>query len=115
MSSTKGLREWIAQRLTAVYMALYIVLMFAYLASHPHLSYAVWRHLFHVFWVQSATIIFLVCLMWHAWIGLWTIFTDYVKVLWLRKVLEVIVLLALVFYLIWGIQVVWHIPMVWSF
>jgi len=113
--SNAGLRDWAIQRLSAVYMAFYVVLMFAYLACHPHLTYDVWKHLFTVFWAQIGTLIFLVCLLWHAWIGIWTIFTDYVKSPSLRLFLQSIVLLALLVYFFWGVQIVWGIPLVWSF
>lgn len=113
--SMKGLREWTLQRISAVFMAVYIVLMFAYLASHPHLTYAVWHHLFTVFWVQVPTIIFLVCLMVHAWIGLWTIFTDYIKCACIRAILEWLVILALAVYFVWGVQIVWGIHFTWTF
>lgn len=114
-NSMSGIREWVIQRITAVYMAFYIVLMFAYLASHPHLSYPVWKHLFSVFWVQVPSLIFLVCLMWHAWIGIWTVITDYVHQVVIRIALQLLVLLALFVYFFWGVEVIWGIHMVWVF
>ena len=114
-SSVKGLRDFIIQRVSAVYLAVYAVLMFAYLASHPHLDYQTWKHLFSIFWVQMATIICLVAIMLHAWIGIWTIITDYVKCSIARPVLQLLVIFALVIFFIWGVEIVWGLPLTWVF
>jgi succinate dehydrogenase / fumarate reductase, membrane anchor subunit len=113
--SMSGLRDWVIQRLSAIYMAIYAILMFAYLAAHPHLNYQTWQHFFQVFWVQISSLIFLVCLIWHTWIGVWTILTDYVKPACIRGFLEVMVILTLLVYFFWGVQVIWSIPTTWLF
>jgi len=115
MASTKGLREWIVQRVSAVYMAIYIILFFAYLAFHPHFYYQVWEGFFHVIWVQIPTLIFLLLLLWHAWIGVWTVITDYIKIPALRMLVQLLVILALLVYFFWGLQIIWHIPLYWTF
>jgi succinate dehydrogenase / fumarate reductase membrane anchor subunit len=50
----------------------------------------------------------------HAWIGLWTVFTDYLTEYMLgpigniiRPLLQIAVVLALVVYAIWVVQVIW--------
>jgi len=40
---------------------------------------------------------------WHAWIGLWTVLTDYVKSPRLQQFLCGLVLLALLIYAVWGV------------
>jgi succinate dehydrogenase / fumarate reductase, membrane anchor subunit len=115
MKSQKGLHEWTIQRLSAVYAAIYIILFFAYLAFHPALNYHTWRHAFDVFWVQIPSLIFLVALLWHVWIGMWTIFTDYVHCSCIRAILNIGVLLALFVYFFWGVVIIWHLPLAWTF
>lgn len=111
----QGLRDWSIQRLTAIYSAIYIVLMFAYLAFHPHLHYAVWKHAFSVYWIQIPSLIFLIAMLWHAWIGVWTIFTDYVHDSTIRIILNALVILAVLVCFFWGVAIIWNIPLIWSF
>lgn len=109
MSHITGLRDWIIQRVTALYMACYIVFFFVTLICQSPVNFASWKHLFGVFWFQGLTILFLVCLLWHAWIGLWTVMTDYIKCGCLRAGVSLLVIAALIAYLVWGIEVVWAI------
>lgn len=114
-TSITGLRDWIVQRVSAVYMALYIILVFAYLAAHPNLQYATWQHLFTVFWFQIASLLFLIALVAHAWIGLWTIVMDYVKVSCLNSLAQLFFIFSLAVFLLWGVEIIWRIPLTWVF
>ncbi len=79
-----GLRAWLAQRLSAVYLGLYFIFAVLAIAVHPHLSYEEWRSWLANPWVLLATGIFMVALLMHAWIGVRDILLDYVHPLWLR-------------------------------
>jgi succinate dehydrogenase / fumarate reductase membrane anchor subunit len=57
--------------------------------------------------VQLSTLFALFSLALHAWVGLWTVLTDYVKPLILRYLLQAIILLALFVYVVWGIFILW--------
>lgn len=107
--SHRGLRDWVVQRISAVYMAIYTLGMLGYFAFHPSLSFAEWHSLFSYTWMKTATIILLMGLLLHAWVGMWTIFTDYVKPACLRAALEYLVILMLVACLIWGIMILWSV------
>ncbi|WP_033848312.1 succinate dehydrogenase, hydrophobic membrane anchor protein, partial [Yersinia wautersii] len=43
----------------------------------------------------------------HAWIGLWQVLTDYIKPLAIRLVLQLVVVITLLVYLLYGTIVVW--------
>jgi succinate dehydrogenase / fumarate reductase membrane anchor subunit len=105
----QGLRDWVVQRLSAIFMAIYSIALVGYIVGHPGLSFVEWRSLFAHTWMKIATILFLWLLIWHAWIGVWTIFTDYVKPLVIRSVLNSLVLLMLAACFIWGILIVWSV------
>ena len=105
----QGLREWIIQRVTAVIIAIYSITLISYLFFHTDLSYAEWRTVFTYGWVKIATVIFLLALLYHAWIGVWTIFTDYVKPFVLRALLNCLVLLMLAVTFLWGVQILWSV------
>jgi succinate dehydrogenase / fumarate reductase membrane anchor subunit len=104
-----GLRDWMWQRLSAIVMTIYFVGLIGYLISQPDLSFAEWHHLFSLVWVKIATMVFLSCLLFHAWIGIWTIFTDYVKSYVIRCLLNFFVLCMLSACFFWGLMILWSV------
>ena len=103
-----GLFDWIVQRCTAVIVGTYAVYLLIYLFVHPGLDYDTWHHLFSHTQMRIASIIVLLSILWHAWIGLWTVFTDYIKSKRLRLFLEFGVILLLVSYFVALFEVLWH-------
>ena len=104
-----GLRDWLAQRVTAVLMALYTLLFLALLLHAPKLDFAGWRELFAPQWMKLITLLFLVSLYLHAWIGMRNIFMDYVKIGSLRFALYIVVIAALIVYAGWSVQILWSV------
>jgi succinate dehydrogenase / fumarate reductase membrane anchor subunit len=102
-----GLRDWLAQRVTAVVMAVYTLIMLAVLASLPTLDYPHWKSLWELPVMRYSTMLFVLSLYYHAWIGLRNIFMDYVKHAGLRLTLYVIAILALLCYAVWSVQILW--------
>jgi succinate dehydrogenase / fumarate reductase membrane anchor subunit len=103
-----GLRDWLAQKITAVIMAVYSVIALIVLLSGVPLSFVVWKDLFSQGWMRVATLLFMVSLAWHAWVGVRDILMDYVKLAGLRLALEVLVLLTIAAYVGWTIQILWR-------
>ena len=103
-----GLRDWLAQRITAVIMAVYSVIAVFVLLSGKPITYGVWRDLFAQGWMRVATLLFAVSLAWHAWVGVRDILMDYIKPAGLRLGLEVGTLLVLAGYVGWAIQILWR-------
>ena len=54
-----------------------------------------------------AALLFLVALLYHAWIGVRSIFMDYIKDSGLRLTLYVVVIMALICYGAWTVQILW--------
>lgn len=104
-----GLRDWLAQRVTAVVMAVYTLLFLVVLASLPQLDYEHWKALWALPVMRFATVLFVLSLLVHAWIGVRNIFMDYIKSTGLRLVLYSGVILALVWYAAWSAQILWTI------
>jgi succinate dehydrogenase / fumarate reductase membrane anchor subunit len=102
-----GLRDWLIQRITAVLMALYSVGAGGYLLLQPHLDYDVWTALFSGQAMRSFTLLFLLSVFYHAWIGIRDIVMDYVKPAGVRLMIHILVILALVLYTIWSVQILW--------
>lgn len=102
-----GLMDWLAQRVTAVLMAVYVVFFVGAILVCPPQGFDGWRGLFSGPLMRAATLVFLLSLFWHAWIGMRDILMDYVKPTGIRLFLHVLVLLALVIYAGWSIQILW--------
>ena len=103
-----GLRDWLAQRITGLIMALYSVVLAVVLLSGQPITYAVWSDLFAQGWMRVATLLFAASLAWHAWVGVRDILMDYVKPTGLRLLLQVLVLLVIAGYVAWAIQILWR-------
>ena len=103
-----GLRDWLAQRVTAVIMAVYTVILLGVLVSAGPITYAVWQDLFAQGWMRVATLLFAASLAWHAWVGMRDILMDYVKPAGVRLTLEVAVLLVIAGTLGWTVQILWR-------
>lgn len=102
-----GLRDWLIQRITAVLMAVYILALAGYLLMQPHLDYGIWTALFSNLVVRTFSLLFMLCMFYHAWIGMRAIVMDYVKPAGARLVIHVLAILALILYTIWSVQILW--------
>ena len=104
-----GLRDWLVQRVTAAVMAVYAVVVAGYLLMQPSFGYDTWLELFSGNITRSFSLLFLLSLFYHAWIGVRDIVMDYVKPAGIRLLIHVLVILALVLYTIWSVQILWGI------
>ena len=102
-----GMRDWLMQRVTAVMMALYSLCMAGWLLLHPHPDYDTWTLLFSSNVVRSLTLLVLFAVFVHAWIGVRDIVMDYIKIPILRLAIHVAVILTLILYAIWAVQILW--------
>jgi succinate dehydrogenase / fumarate reductase membrane anchor subunit len=102
-----GLRDWLVQRVSAVVMALYALCLTGYALAQPHLDYDSWTRMFSSNILRSFTLLALLALYCHAWIGVRDIVMDYVKPAGVRLVIHVLVLLALILYFFWSVQILW--------
>ena len=105
--SANGLKDWLIQRVSAVYLLVYTIILLGFCCMHPQLSYSQWHGLFHLIWFQIASMLALFMLLLHAWIGIWTISTDYIKPLALRLPLQIIIAIFLLGQFMWGLMIVW--------
>ena len=104
-----GLRDWLAQRVTAVLMALFTVVLLAQvLLTKQPLGYELWAGIFSQQWMKFVTFATIIALAYHAWVGVRDIWMDYVKPVGLRLTLHVFTLVWLVGCAGWAIQVLWR-------
>lgn len=102
-----GLSDWLMQRASAVILLVYVLFMVGYFLSVSDLSYSAWHALFQQTWMRIFTMLALISVAAHAWIGLWTVSTDYMKATGIRLIFQSFVILALFAFVVWGVQVLW--------
>lgn len=103
----QGLRDWSIQRISALILAIYSIGLVGYVLFHSGLTFAQWHGLFSFSWMKVSTLLFTAAVLWHAWIGMWTIFTDYVKPFALRATLNTLVILSLIALFFWMLLILW--------
>ena len=105
-----GLRDWLAQRVTAALMALFTVLLLArVLLTKGPIDYERWAGNYSTQWMKALTFTVIVALLYHVWIGMRDIWMDYIKPVGLRLALQVLTMVWLLACAGWGIQVLWRV------
>jgi succinate dehydrogenase / fumarate reductase, membrane anchor subunit len=102
-----GLKDWVWQRVSAIYLAFYMGFVLFYCISNLPLEYDVIHNLFQCYLMKTATVLALVMILAHAFIGIWTVATDYIKCNIIRLVLQVCVFIYLFSQIIVGSVIVW--------
>ena len=109
-----GLYDWLVQRFSAVILASYSFCLLGSFIAHPDMDYLQWKALYESTPMRIFSLITLFALCAHAWIGMWTISTDYLTAMLLGNRATLVRLLfqsgcaiLVAIYLIWGIQILW--------
>ncbi len=107
-----GLYDWLMQRISAVILLAYFV--FVGLVLLGGVDYASWKGLYSQTWMRIFSLMALLSLGVHAWVGIWSVLTDYLTERLmgqtgnvLRFVVQMACGLTMFTYLVWGIQILW--------
>lgn len=110
--SRSGLSDWLVQRVTSLILLSY----FLYIGAHlvVGIGYTEWRALFDTTGTRIFTLLAVLSLVSHAWIGLWSVYTDYLTERMLgargnllRLAVQLGTVLILFVMVIWVIQILW--------
>ncbi|MGV0036123.1 MAG: succinate dehydrogenase, hydrophobic membrane anchor protein [Candidatus Azotimanducaceae bacterium WSBS_2022_MAG_OTU7] len=112
--SRNGVSDWIIQRVSALVLAAYTLCIFGFIVLNPSLDFKTWSGFFNSTGLQIFTILALLSTCAHAWVGMWTIGSDYLqehtlgsKATALRFIYQISCVLIIAAYLIWGITILW--------
>jgi len=105
--SRSGLSDWVLQRVSAVILATYAVFIVGYLLCTPELTFGQWKELFSMTSVRIYTLLAVLAMVAHAWVGLWTIATDYIKPALIRFLFNAGVIGTLFVLVVWSIEILW--------
>jgi succinate dehydrogenase / fumarate reductase, membrane anchor subunit len=104
-----GLRDWLSQRVTAVIMGLFTLIVLAQIIfSRGPIGYDKWAGIFAAQWMKVLTFAVVLALLWHVWVGMRDVFMDYIKPVVLRLALQVFTIVWLTACAGWAIQVLWR-------
>ena len=104
-SAHRGVASFLIQRLTSLYLGAFVVYAIVYLLLHPLKSYGAWSGYFSSGTVRLAWGIFIACLLAHAWVGLRSIYMDYLKPEWVRFTVSSVTALGLIACAFWGAMI----------
>jgi len=82
-----GLKAWIVQRITAIYLAIVIVYLAVHFLSSPPTDYAAWRAWVSQPLISLGLLVFVPVLLAHAWVGLRDALMDYARAFGVRMAL----------------------------
>lgn len=102
-----GIRNWLLQRLTAIYMLFYLIAFTVVIFRIPTIEFTAWRNLFVSPSANIATGLFFFSILFHAWVGMRDILIDYVHVASIRYVLWILITLALIAMGLWASMVLY--------
>src|SRR5688572_15125838 len=74
-----GMRDWLAQRITSVLMAIFTVAVVVQVLLPGPFDYYRWSAIFASQWMKVLTFVTIVSLLYHVWVGMRDIWMDYVK------------------------------------
>ena len=105
-----GVHDWLIQRVSAVIIASYSIFLLTWLVfNESELTFIQWQGFMSNTWMRIYSLLFVVSVAAHSWIGLWTVATDYFK----SNVLRISVLgtlaLTLFVYIVWSVGILWRI------
>lgn len=100
-----GFSAWLLQRVSAVYMLLFIVLIPLYIWQQGTSNYNAWRSLLAEPVMALLWALFFIAMLLHAWVGVRDILIDYVHNLTLRLSILVMIAGLLVMMLFWVLGV----------
>ncbi|PMG75919.1 succinate dehydrogenase, hydrophobic membrane anchor protein [Shewanella sp. 10N.286.51.B7] len=102
-----GVHDFILIRASAVILTCYTIFMVGFIACSAPLTYEIWHDLFSTLPMKVFTLLALVAVLIHSWIGIWQVLTDYVKNVSVRGLLQFVFVVAAFCYLAAGIIIVW--------
>ncbi|WP_395479619.1 succinate dehydrogenase, hydrophobic membrane anchor protein [Candidatus Curculioniphilus buchneri] len=100
-----GVHEWLLIRASAIIIFFYIIYLLFFLLKAP-LNYEIWRSFFMASITKIFTLLTLIAVLVHTWIGMWQVLTDYVKLLSLRLQLQLGIVITLIVYFLYGMFIV---------
>jgi succinate dehydrogenase / fumarate reductase, membrane anchor subunit len=102
-----GLRAWLVQRVSAIFMLFYMAFLLAHFIVDPPHSYTAWHGWMTSSFVSITTAVFFAALLAHAWVGVRDVIMDYVRPVAVRVCLLASLAFALTATGAWVLRILW--------
>ncbi|QFU76062.1 succinate dehydrogenase, hydrophobic membrane anchor protein [Halioglobus maricola] len=107
-----GLSDWLVQRVSGVILLAYFICIGCTLMGG--VDYMSWKASFESTGMRVFTLLAILSLAAHAWIGMWAVSTDYMTERmmgkngnFIRVAFQIACSLVIFVYVIWGVQILW--------
>jgi succinate dehydrogenase / fumarate reductase membrane anchor subunit len=104
-----GVRDWLAQRVTGIVMAIFTIVLLVSFLTGQNFTYEGWAGLFARQWFKLFTIVTFLGLYYHVWVGVRDIWMDYVKPVGIRLTLMIATVVWLIACAAWTVQILWSV------
>lgn len=111
-----GLSDWLLQRVSALIMSAYLLFMVGFFVLNPSPSYEQWSGLHSSLAMRIFSLLTILSIAAHAWIGIWCVLTDYItvrligpKATPIRMFLQLAMIAVILFYVVWTLDILWGI------
>jgi len=101
-----GVHDYILLRASAVVLLAYVLYLVGFIAFSD-ITYTVWSEFFSLTLTKVFTLMALIAMLVHSWIGIWQVLTDYVKCTLLRGTLQFVLTVVAFVYVIFGFVILW--------
>lgn len=102
-----GLKAWLLQRITAVYLVLFIAISGLWaIAQHQPINYVIWKGWIASPLISLALLLFFLALLLHAWVGVRNVLIDYIKPISLRLLLLSLFAFGLIASGLWVMEII---------
>jgi len=102
-----GVHDYILVRASAIILTLYTLFLASFFITTSTVTFDIWQTFFAQMSVKVFTLLALLSLVVHAWIGVWQVLSDYIKPAFLRGSLQFLFSVTLLAYLAAGFITVW--------
>lgn len=104
-SAHRGLGEWLLQRLSSLYLAGFAVWIVIQLMVLTPTDYLAWKAWVANGGVRLAFAVFFLSVLVHAWVGMRSVILDYLKPLWVRFMVQLLLAFGLLVLAFWAAQI----------
>lgn len=109
-----GAADWLMQRVSAVILLAYTICVVGFLVSQGELTYEAWSGYFHSRGMRIFSLLAIIALASHAWIGAWGVSTDYLTTRMAgprgdtyRLIFQALCAVTIFVYFVWTIEILW--------
>jgi len=103
-----GLGDWLVQRVSALVMAVYSLILGGILLVCTPMTQHEWQSLMAGSCMRFLTLLFILSLCYHAWVGVRDIWMDYVNPIGVRLTLHSLTALSMIGCAGWATQIIWR-------